>query len=116
MRTLSIINEEKREGANMFANSLRLLMISTLLLVAAPASYADFVAYSIGKKDKSPLPERLDDIDAEHLLNIEWGEYAGRYRGHQPGCFRADKTDRLAPGRRFGGQSRSWPNVHQPWC
>lgn len=62
----------------MIANSLRLVMIATLLLVAAPASYADFVAYSIGKKDKSPLPERLDGIDAEHLLNIEWGEYAGR--------------------------------------
>lgn len=39
---------------------------------------ADYVAYSVGQKDKSPLPERLDKIDTKYLLNIEWGDYSGR--------------------------------------
>jgi len=39
---------------------------------------ADYVAYSVGEKDKSPLPERLDKIDTKYLLNIEWGDYSGR--------------------------------------
>lgn len=48
-----------------------------LLLLGNPAG-ADYVAYSIGKKDRSPLPNRLDDVDTQYLVNIEWGEYAGR--------------------------------------
>lgn len=47
-------------------------------LLLTHAASADYVAYSIGKKDKSPLPERVDDIDTKYLLSIEWGEYAGR--------------------------------------
>lgn len=47
-------------------------------LFFAHAASADYVAYSIGKKSKSPLPERVDDIDTKYLLSIEWGEYAGR--------------------------------------
>ncbi len=39
---------------------------------------AEYVAYSVGAKDKSPLPERVDDIETKYLLNIEWGGYAGR--------------------------------------
>ncbi|MEM8982729.1 MAG: CsgG/HfaB family protein [Pseudomonadota bacterium] len=51
-----------------------LLLASTVLSVAN----ADYVAYSIGKKSKSPLPEQLSDIDTKYLVSIEWGEYAGR--------------------------------------
>jgi len=39
---------------------------------------ADYVACSVGEKDKSPLPERLDKIDTKYLLNIECGDYSGR--------------------------------------
>ncbi len=39
---------------------------------------AEYVAYSVGSKEKSPLPERLDDIETKYLLNVEWGSYAGR--------------------------------------
>jgi curli biogenesis system outer membrane secretion channel CsgG len=46
-------------------------------IFAASVSSADYVAYSLGKKAKSPLPERIDDIDTKYLLNIEWGEYSG---------------------------------------
>lgn len=41
---------------------------------------ADFVAYSVGKKSKSPLPEQVDDIETKFLLNIEWGGYSGPKR------------------------------------
>ncbi|MBT8084623.1 MAG: CsgG/HfaB family protein [Woeseia sp.] len=47
------------------------------IFTGAPAS-ADFVGYSVGKKDRSPLPARLDDVDTKYLVNIEWGDYGGR--------------------------------------
>lgn len=49
---------------------------STFLL--ADAAAADYIAYSLGKDGKSPLPERVDDVETKHLLNIEWGAYNGR--------------------------------------
>ncbi len=58
--------------------SLRLLLIITLTLAGLQNAAAEYVAYSVGEKEKSPLPERVDDIDTKYLLNIEWGEYAGR--------------------------------------
>jgi curli biogenesis system outer membrane secretion channel CsgG len=39
---------------------------------------ADYVAYSLGENEKSPLPERVDKVDTKYLLNIEWGDYSGR--------------------------------------
>ena len=39
---------------------------------------ADYVAYSIGSKEKSPLPAKVEKIDTKYLLNIEWGEFSGR--------------------------------------
>ena len=50
----------------------------TGLLLLGGAASADYVAYSVGKKDRSPLPGRLDDVDTKYLVNIEWGEYSGR--------------------------------------
>ena len=57
-----------------------LLVFLTLVLGLVGAQYvaADYVAYSVGEKSKSPLPERVDKVDTKYLLNIEWGEYAGR--------------------------------------
>jgi len=47
-------------------------------MAGAQNAVADYVAYSVGEKEKSPLPERVDKIDTKYLLNIEWGDYSGR--------------------------------------
>lgn len=47
-------------------------------LLAAPTAVADFIGYSVGDHDKSPLPEEVDDIETRYLLNVEWGGYNGR--------------------------------------
>ncbi|MGB5447543.1 MAG: CsgG/HfaB family protein [Woeseiaceae bacterium] len=49
-----------------------------LALAGAQTAAADYVAYSVGDNEKSPLPERVDKVDTKYLLNIEWGDYAGR--------------------------------------
>ena len=49
-----------------------------LALSASLPAAADYVAFSIDGGDKRPLPERVDDVSAEHLVNIEWGQYSGR--------------------------------------
>lgn len=59
------------------ARTLAALAIAGLVCAASGAS-ADYVAYSVGEKERSPLPERLDDVDTRYLVNIAWGEYAGR--------------------------------------
>ena len=59
-------------------SKLSLLFISVLALAGLQTASADYVAYSLGEKSKSPLPERIDKVDTKYLLNIEWGEYAGR--------------------------------------
>lgn len=62
---------------------MRILTIPTLIsivlaLAAMQNASADYVAYSVGDKEKSPLPERVDKVDTKYLLNIEWGGYSGR--------------------------------------
>ena len=56
--------------------SVFLAVISAI--VGMQSAVADYVAYSVGEKEKSPLPERVDKIDTKYLLNIEWGDYSGR--------------------------------------
>ena len=70
------------------------LIICTLGLFGWQSAAADFVAYSIGKKDKSPLPERVDDIDTKYLLNLEWGDYTGPKR--RLGVLPVDNTSSSA--------------------
>ena len=62
----------------MIINRLPTLLIIFLALTGAQNSVADYVAYSVGEKSKSPLPERIDKVDTKYLLNLEWGDYAGR--------------------------------------
>ena len=62
----------------MFINNLRNIILVISLLLPGIAAQADYVAYSVGEKEKSPLPERIDDVETKYLLNIEWGDYAGR--------------------------------------
>ena len=54
------------------------LSIAVLLLFVSCASLADFLAYSVSDKGRSPLPEHIDEIDAKYLMNIEWGDFAGK--------------------------------------
>jgi len=54
------------------------VLIIVLALFGAQFAAADYVAYSVGEKEKSPLPERVDKVETKYLLNIEWGDYAGR--------------------------------------
>ena len=49
----------------------------SLLILTAPACWADFLAYSVSDDGKKPLPENIDAIEAKYLLNIEWGEFVG---------------------------------------
>ena len=58
--------------------NLSVFLTLVLVMVGAHNAAADYVAYSVGEKSKSPLPERVDKVDTKYLLNIEWGEYAGR--------------------------------------
>ncbi len=62
---------------------MKIKMLSVFLAVVMALgglqnALADYVAYSVGEKNRSPLPERLDKIDTKYLLNIEWGDYSGR--------------------------------------
>ena len=54
------------------------LMIAVFLVLASGIASADYLAYAVTDKGRSPLPERIDEIQAQHLLNIEWGEFAGK--------------------------------------
>jgi curli biogenesis system outer membrane secretion channel CsgG len=54
------------------------LLTLILALAGLQNAGADYVAYSVGENSKSPLPERIDNVDTKYLLNIEWGEYSGR--------------------------------------
>lgn len=54
------------------------VVLAVIGLLLSGIASADYVAYSIGKKDRSPLPDRLDDVDTKYLVNLEWGDYAGR--------------------------------------
>ena len=61
-----------------FKNIAVILGFAAVALAMQSAS-ADYVAYSVNKKGKrSPLPERIEKLDTKYLVNIEWGEYAGR--------------------------------------
>lgn len=56
---------------------MRLTLIGLLLAFSGLAS-AEYLAYAVNDKGRSPLPERIDKIDAKHLLNVEWGDFDGR--------------------------------------
>ncbi len=58
--------------------TLLVLLTISLAVFGMQNAVADFVAYSVGSKGKSPLPAKIEKIDTKYLLNIEWGEYSGR--------------------------------------
>jgi curli biogenesis system outer membrane secretion channel CsgG len=52
-------------------------LLGIFALGLTPSAFADYVAYSVDGGDKRPLPEDIDGIAAERLVNVEWGQYAG---------------------------------------
>jgi curli biogenesis system outer membrane secretion channel CsgG len=52
-------------------------VLAGLILAATPFATADYLAYSVAETDRSPLPESIDAIEAQYLLNLEWGDYVG---------------------------------------
>jgi curli biogenesis system outer membrane secretion channel CsgG len=50
----------------------------TVALLALSSAHADHVAYSLADGQKRPLPEQIEGLSAEDLLNLEWGQYNGR--------------------------------------
>lgn len=53
-------------------------VVVLFMVFGALAAKAEYVAYSVDGSDRTPLPAAIDDIEAEHLVNLEWGDYAGR--------------------------------------
>ena len=71
--------EKSDRGFKVSYKKLTVVLVCTTITLWALGANADYVAYSVTKKGKrSPLPERIENIDTKHLVNIEWGEYAGR--------------------------------------
>ena len=81
---------------NNMKNKRRRVSVLCLALVLMPAwpAYGGYLAYSITSEDKSPLPENLDQIEAKHLINIEWGAYEGKRA--RVGVLEVDNTSGVA--------------------
>ena len=56
---------------------MRLILLSLLLSISA-SGWAEYLAYALGESSRTPLPERIDEIDAKYLVNLEWGGFEGR--------------------------------------
>ena len=80
----------------MFTPDIRLLstLAGFVLTFGMTMAHGEFLAYSITQLDKTPLPEHLEGIDAKHLVNIEWGPFAGRKA--RVGVLEVDNTSGLA--------------------
>jgi curli biogenesis system outer membrane secretion channel CsgG len=62
---------------------LRLLLSvkAIVLLVVATSGVsvsADYLAYSVNEKNRSPLPMRIKKINPKYMVNLEWGQYDGK--------------------------------------
>lgn len=55
------------------------MLAAAALVTGAPAAVAGdgYVAYVVTEDGRYPLPERLDKVGAEALVNLDWGEYVG---------------------------------------
>lgn len=75
------------------------------LLLAAQTGWAEYLAYSVSEDGKRPLPENIDSIEAKHLLNIEWGSFAGGKS--RLGVLEVDNTSTAGSFIIIGGASFS---------
>ena len=65
-------------------------IIAAVLVLVSGIAYADYLAYAVNDKGRSPLPERIDEIEAKHLVNLEWGDFAGKRT--RAGILRVDNN------------------------
>lgn len=65
------------KGGVMLHGNLLTTGLAGLALLAANPAQADYLAYSVTDDGRAPLPESIDEIDSEALINLEWGEYNG---------------------------------------
>lgn len=49
-----------------------------VIALVSSSALADYLAYSVTNKDRSPLPQRINKINAKYLVNVEWGDYDGK--------------------------------------
>ena len=61
-----------------WARQAPVALVSLVLAFSAMAAEGEYLAYSVKEVDKQPLPENLDSIEAQHLVNVEWSPYAGK--------------------------------------
>ncbi len=54
------------------------LIAFTVIALVSSAAMADYLAYSVTDKDRSPLPQRINKINTKYLVNVEWGDYDGK--------------------------------------
>ncbi len=55
-----------------------LLVVGLFAIGFLSVAQADFVAYSVtAEGERLPLPENINSIDVEYLVNVDWGQYAG---------------------------------------
>ena len=64
------------EGATKFGWYATVLGL--VLALSFSAAHADYLAFSVSEDQKQPLPANLNEIDAKHLVNVEWGPFAGK--------------------------------------
>ena len=57
---------------------MRLVILMWLLLGISAQCWAEYLAFALGEKSRTPLPERIDEIEAKYLVNLEWGAFDGR--------------------------------------
>ncbi len=56
---------------------MRLSLVGLLLVLSGTAT-ADYLAYAVGKNTRLALPEQIDGIEAEYLVNLDWGDFDGK--------------------------------------
>ena len=81
-------------GASQHSRARLPLLVGLLLAFGVAPAHGEYLAYSITQIDKSPLPQHLAGIDAKHLINLEWGPYAGSKA--RVGVLEVDNTSGLA--------------------
>jgi len=67
----------KTLGETMLRTSFLITGLLAATMAVTSVARADYVAYAVTDDGRSPLPKRLDDIEATALVNVEWGDYVG---------------------------------------
>lgn len=85
-----------------------LVLAATIASLGWSSVQAEYLAYAVGEKSRIALPERIDNIDAKYLLNLQWGAYSGSKV--RAGVLEVDNNSSSSSFSITGpdGQSFSW--------